>query len=302
MSVFGMTSIKGRIVARSPVHQGGSNRHANLTGLNTQKWMIDGKVRDIPFISGNSIRGYLRRLLMEDFLDQIGYKINTDTVEGQKLHHALYTGGVLEKSENIAEPLDLVKKARIYDLLPPVKLFGFTFGSQMVESTLKVCHMLPVCTELRDFLPEDADPKCSVDDLVSTQYGTRRDDLRGLTDTKSNQMIYNHESFIAGTLFYHEFRVEDATSLDRSTMARALALWKGKPYIGGRSASGSGDIQITYDLEDDDSEYLAFCQKRKRDIASMLNSIFTPQPKKAKPVAAVQETPKKRGGQKKSRV
>ena len=302
MSVFGMTIIRGRILACSPVHQAGSNSQANLKSLNTQKWLIDGNVRDIPFISGNSIRGYLRRLLMRDFLSQVGYDINRDTAGGKKLYHALYAGGVLEKAENIAEPLDLVKKARIYDLLPPAKLFGFAFGSQMIESTLKVCHMLPVCTELRDFLPEDADPKRSVFDLVSTQYGTRHDDLRGLTDGESNQMIYNHESFVAGTSFYHEFRVEDAEPLDLATMARAIALWKEKPYIGGRSGSGSGDIKIKYDLDVDDAEYLVFCQKRKRDIASVLNGIFTPQPKKAKPAAAVQEQPKKRGGPKNSRV
>ena len=301
MSGFGMAIIRGRITALSAVHQSGSNSHGSLRPLNTQKWIIDGKPMDIPFISGNSVRGYLRRLLMQDFLERIGHKIDKNTAEGQRLYHALYTGGALEKSENIAEPLDLVKKARICDALPPVKLLGFTFGSQMIESTLNVGMMQPVCTELKDFLPADADPKCSVFDLISQQYGTRHDDIRGLTDAASNQMIYNHETFAAGTVFCHEFRIEDPTPLDLSTLARALALWREKPYIGGKSSSGFGLVGLKYDMDDDDAVYLAHCEAAKREASSVLRSIFTKRPKKPAAESVAPKTPAKRGRPKKSR-
>ena len=41
--------------------------------------------------SGNAIRGILRRLLMRDMCERLNYE-----VKSAKMHHALFTGGVLE--------------------------------------------------------------------------------------------------------------------------------------------------------------------------------------------------------------
>ena len=86
---FGMTIIPGTVMTMASFHHGGNEKTGSVTLLNRQKWIVDGVPTSIPFVSGNSIRGQLRNIMMENMLKNIGYTIDVETGHGRKLFHCL---------------------------------------------------------------------------------------------------------------------------------------------------------------------------------------------------------------------
>lgn len=275
--MFGLLVVRGHWRALSPIFHGGNEKTGATLTLNKIRFVMeDGDYEDIPFVSGNAIRGYLRRLVMKDFLDLTGYEIDVSRKSGQRLYHALFTGGVLETVEGLSGgAIDVDLKRRIVQLLFPVRLFGFSIGNQMVESKLKVHHAYPVCRELKPFLPDNLDPKCSFYDLITTLYQTRRDELRAEREEgeQAVQMLVEYEAFAPGTVFYHEFRLEDPEPIDVSCLARAIELWKKKPYIGGKSSIGFGEIQLNYEISETSERYVKAVEENKEEIVKLLEEL-----------------------------
>jgi len=272
--MYGVLTVSGTLKALSPIFHGGNEKTGSVVLLNRQKFITDNGAEEIPIISGNAIRGVLRRLIMSDMLEQVGYELDVSTPRGQKLYHALFTGGVLETvDEKSSGVIDLALKRSIVETLPPVRLFGFSIGNQIIESKLKVGQGLPICTELIAYLP--VHPAHSIYELLSHHYQTRKDDLKAEREKgeQAVQMLIEHEVFAAGTEFYHEFKLEDPDEIDKSCLARVIELWKTKPYIGGKSAIGLGELKITYNLSETSERYLNFLQDHKKEIIDLLNQL-----------------------------
>lgn len=203
----------------------------------------------MPFISGNAVRGILRRLCMRDFLERIGYA--DDAV---KLHHALFTGGLLESTADASGgKLDLELRRLIRDALPPLALFGTAIGNQIVDSCLKVGHLMPLCREYASNLLDVDDPRKheSIRTFTEQCFATRRDDLRAERedDEQARQMKIEFEVFTAGTGFRHSFTLVYANEVEAGCLAYTLGLWEAQPFIGGKSSSGYGEIAWTYHPE-----------------------------------------------------
>lgn len=76
--------IKGNLTALSPISHGGNEQYGTTKLILTLPTIIkndEGKteIDNIPCIHGNAIRGYLRRLIMQDMLDLIDYKLDRGT-------------------------------------------------------------------------------------------------------------------------------------------------------------------------------------------------------------------------------
>lgn len=235
---YGMVRMPGMVTALSPLSHNGDTPGGNATRLRHQVMMVDGVQRKIPYVSGNAVRGYLRRRAMTDMLRRIGYAVDTAEAGGKRLWHAMYSGGILQA----ASGMDLAAKRRVYDTIPMLRLFGWAWGNQMIESKMKVANMMPVCSEL------DGGDNPPIRRCTHTIYHTRRDDRQVESDDGgSSQMIYNTEVFVAGTKFRHEFAIEDPTDLDVSALRHVIDLWRAYPTIGGKSAIGLGNVDIQYD-------------------------------------------------------
>jgi CRISPR/Cas system CSM-associated protein Csm3 (group 7 of RAMP superfamily) len=86
------------------------------------------------------------------------------------------------------------------------------------------------------------------------------------------QMKYNLETFTPGARFYHKFMLMDTTPIEKSCFARMLELWMERPFVGGKSATGYGQVKIEYPTMKYTSEsYLAFLSERKKDIVKSLD-------------------------------
>ena len=274
--------VRGVLTALSPVFHGGSEKTGAVVLLNRLKFIVDGKPTDVPIISGNQVRGRLRRLLTRDFLELVGYEMDLSQRKHQKLYHTLFAGGVLtEVEEEESGVVDLNLKSRIVKYILPLRLFGASYANQMIEGRVLVGHLLPVCRELREYTGVDSD--VSFYQLIARAFQTRRDELRVTTPSEEEeepavQAIVEYECFAPGTRFYHEIVLETTRQeeqLDLSTLYRAVKLWQQVPYIGGKSSIGFGKLKIEYEWPTrvDDSVYLEFIEENKSEIVKVLSEL-----------------------------
>jgi len=275
--------IKGILTALSPIYHGGSEKTGAVVLLNRLKFIVDGKPTDVPIISGNQVRGRLRRLLARDFLELVGYEMDLSQRKYQKLYHVLFAGGVLtEVEEEESGVVDLDLKFRIVKYILPLRLFGCSYANQMIEGRVLVGHLLPVCKELREYTGVDSD--VSFYQLVARAFQTRRDELRATAQSEEEegpavQAIVEYECFAPGTRFYHEIVLETTRQeerLDLSTLYRAVKLWQQAPYIGGKSSIGFGKLRIEYEWPTGvgDSAYLEFTEKNRSEIVEVLSELL----------------------------
>ena len=240
------------------------------------KFVVGNEIVEVPYISGNELRGQLRRVVMKDFLELAEYE-----VKSLRLFHSLFSGGVLEEIEEKATPqLDIELRRKIRSLMPPVSLFGLAIANQVIEGKLKVMHILPICKELADYLPSDivtAVPMRSLYDYLDWTFHTRHaKERRANTEEPAVQMLYRFEVLIPGTPMYTEIICEDCNEVELSCLARAVELWRQRPFIGGRSSSGYGKIKfvkIDTDFPLDSSKYIEFVKRNKADIQKVLSEL-----------------------------
>jgi len=273
--------VRGILTALSPVFHGGSEKTGSVVLLNRLKFIVDGKPTDVPIISGNQVRGRLRRLLTADFLELAGYRMDPSQKSYQKLYHTLFAGGVLEAVEEESESavVDLNLKFRVVKYILLLRLFGCSYANQMIEGRVLVGHMLPVCRELRDYTGVESD--ISFYQLIARAFQTRRDELRATRTEEEEQAVQalvEYECFAPGTKFYHEIRLETSREeelLDLSTLYRAIELWKMNPFIGGKSSVGFGKLRIEYEWPRpiDSKPYMEFVERNKDEIVKVLDEL-----------------------------
>ncbi|MFF2028147.1 hypothetical protein ACFVW2_41070, partial [Streptomyces sp. NPDC058171] len=131
----------------------------------------DGKPVLVPIVSGNSLRGGLRRIAEELFRDVIGY-------EGQiplSAAHALRNGGSLTKVTG--DGLTGRRRQRLRELVPPIGVFGGNGGGQPpIDGCLKVGKVIPRVRETETIMTRAYDGRLmSQFELVSLESYSRFD-------------------------------------------------------------------------------------------------------------------------------
>ncbi len=278
-----MHTAKIRLVLRleSPAFHGGDYKTGSETLFRRLKFLTEnGDIIEIPYISGNEIRGQLRRITMRDFLRRVNYE-----VKSLRLYHSLFSGGVLEESTSSSETphLDVELRRRIRKMLVPVSLFGFAYRNQVVEGKLRVMHALPICREIRDYLPSDivsrytAHAERSIYEYLDWTFHTRHaEEKRVSEEEQAVQMLYRFEVLIPGTLLYTEIICEDCNEVERSCLAHMIELWKSRPFIGGKSSTGYGKVRFIHidkNFSEDTSLYLKFIEDSKSEIVKLLQQL-----------------------------
>ena len=219
----------------------------------------------VPYFGGNSIRGYLRRLLMADFCKLAGIE-KLDKV----MYHQLFTGGAITESTG-TENLD--EKVKYIAACPAIGLLGSAVGNGCIEGELKVIGARLRCKE-------NGTGDCSFWELTELMFGTRLDSSKTETgielisekDKKKEnptQMFYQYETFVTGSVFDSSFVLTSDEPLVVSVFWRMLKLWKENNFIGGNSARDSGMIDLNINIPDDgDATYLQYIDDNRRNIQS----------------------------------
>jgi len=275
---------QGVVTALESISHNGGQSFGITTKLRREKFVqLDGSVEEIPVISGNGVRGYLRDLGMRHMCRALGYGVNEQTGEVNGLTLAafyfLFSGGALTSDAGRGIDIDFARKLR--GLIPLVGVFGGATGNQVMPGKIKVGKMKPICAETRHLIPERfvPDTPASIWEYLQEEMYTRKDDeknehlrqliapqARALLEDKlrvkkardaegkpksdtgeHQQMMYYVETFAQGTQFYWQLVLEDVTQIEFEAFLTCLTEFSRMPYVGGRSAIGHGKVKVQFD-------------------------------------------------------
>lgn len=265
--------LRGTLTALSEIHHGGDEQTGNVRLLRTVK-VYDpevGKPVRVPVISGNAIRGVLRRKIMFDLLERIDYgAVST------KLHHALMAGGTLEATGDTGVGLDLTRRRELTQAVPPIALLGTAILNDMIPGQMVVNFARPLCREMAWCLTAQGydDPRVTLGarSYRDFTFTTRRDDLRDEAEV-SHQMIATFEYFAAGTQFAHEFVLRHPTPVLAGCLSTMIQLWQDDPVIGGKGGTGFGQLALDYGDLPDTTPYDDFIDGHAEGIRDTLNDL-----------------------------
>ena len=263
----------GTYEAKAPISHGSDEDFGMEQRLRTLEMAVrteDGvEHEEIPVISGNGLRGYLRDLLAEDFFKTIDVEVH------DILSNAFYSGGTLERGSGKPKiRRKLINNVR--ENLPMISLLGTALGSQMIKGKLDMGMLIPIAEETENFTGIESNK--SVFEFVDETFYTRKDDREGEIDRdedeQAQQMKYNVQVLTPGTRFYHWMTVEEATDIELACLGRAFELFNKRPFIGGMKRVGHGKVEYNYDEGLPDSEpYKEFLENNKEDIKEFIEDL-----------------------------
>lgn len=254
--------LEGAATLLSSLIHGGE--HAGTIGyLRREKFIQpDGTVAEVPVVSGNAVRGVLRRHSARLLWEQLGRpELDLPTF------HVLMSGGALAKA-GAGHVLSSPQLQELYQLVPHVSVFGAAGGGRIIGGRLQVGKMVPVCAETAHVMPDGIDTSTvrPVHDLLQIEEYSRLDsakqpaELVMLADADGDgdgdpddgvpatQMRYGHETLAVGTLLHWWLRLRAPNDLEVACLAAALRSWAAAgAHLGGRSATGHGRVAVHTD-------------------------------------------------------
>lgn len=266
----------GTYEAQTPISHGSDEDFGMEQRLRTIEMAVrengDLYHEDIPVISGNSLRGQLRDLLAEDFLNRLGS--DDDPLEvGDTLSNAFWAGGSLERT---AGPGKLNRRMLrgIREHVPPLSLLGTAISDQMVEGRLNMGMLTPIATETESYTGRESEH--SVFEFVDETFYTRMDDRLGgrQDDEDTQQMKYTVQILTPGTRFDHWMALEGASEVERACLGHAIDLFTASPHVGGQKAVGHGEVDFEYDDPLPDAQpYLDFVADNRDEIREFVEDL-----------------------------
>lgn len=258
----------GTLTALSSIAHGGETR-GTITLLRRELISApNGDLVHVPIVSGNTLRGRLRRVGEELLRDAVGY-------EGL-LHpaaaHSLRGGGSLAKTGH--EPLSGSRLQQLRELVPQIGVFGAAGGGTIINGALDVGKVVPhlsetthitgVSTTRSAFTGTQLEAYTRQDDgdghdfagvitASETGAGLLFDDtgrpetvLRG-----SNQMLFHIETFPAGTMFSTWIRLRRPSPLEMAFFLEVLDNFRDDGRLGGRVGIGHGQVRASLTADHD---------------------------------------------------
>jgi len=222
-----------------------------------KEFVITRTEDEIPCISGNSIRGKIRRLIMYDFCSKVSL-----TTMDKRVYHTLFTGGFLDQS---TKNEDLEKMEEFVSMCPALGLLGAAIGNMTIEGEMKVGWAYPLCLER-------GTGEKSYWQYLDTVFQTRHDssktekEIELTGEDHTQQMKYEYEVFADGTPFEHRIACTSKDPLIVSTFWHALKLFETAPYLGGMGSVGNGEVLPIWNLAGDGKKYLQYLDKNKEKI------------------------------------
>jgi CRISPR/Cas system CSM-associated protein Csm3 (group 7 of RAMP superfamily) len=264
----------------SPLSHGADNNTGNSTLFRRMQVLSEnGGILELPFISGNSIRGQMRDLLADHLLTSLGLSNSrSKPVINMWFFHAIYSGGSL--SETSKEEKAIEKQlgtsgfssegiTQIRNFFPALSLLGWAFGNKILSGRMQVNDLRPRCKEWG--YPESP----TYQKLLSWYYLTRQENFQGVKDEKGESMIANTECLIPGTTLEGGIDISDHLQpLEAGALLTGLKLLKEHAYIGGGNRQGWGKIDLDYSafkVQEDDYPYYLY--HNKSDILKFMESI-----------------------------
>jgi hypothetical protein len=128
-----MRKITGTWKALSPISHNADTSLSTTTLFRKQKMITaENDVVDVPMITGNGIRGLMRRLLMKDLMLQLGVSPGQLAPD---FYYILFSGGFIAKGANGRYNLVGLKQ-KIREYIPALSVLGTAFGAQTMTGNV----------------------------------------------------------------------------------------------------------------------------------------------------------------------
>jgi len=208
-----------------------------------------GEVIQVPIVSGSSFRGVLRRIGESLTAAILDYE---DAALPIPAAHLLSNGGRLAKS---ARPLTDEEERRLKALIPQIAVFGGAASGRIMSGLLTVGKVLPEVAELAHLLPRPPQSAAlpavlgvadeSFSHLSDHRPTTGAPPTADLVEKSSPLGRFGVETLPAGTRLQTWARLTNATAIQAAFFNDVLQSFANHGHIGGRVASGHGQITAT---------------------------------------------------------
>lgn len=263
-------------VLKAPLFHGAweAENFKNYSGFRRLPIISDKKIVSVPIVSGNALRGKMRREIMREMYKLSGMNIKRFSTEigvtqsnraWDRLYAALFSGGAFENID-VNIHADMLREIR--EELPPLSLFGSALYNTMLPGMMSVGFCFPVCRETvsaglcqgkTDFKAAELMEDVSFIRSVDREYANPE-------ETGVKQMIYQREVLIPGVVMQANVNFEPMTTeIEKHCAAHAAKLLHS---IGGKGAGGFGQIEIT--STDDDTLYRQWLKEDHSDVLMKL--------------------------------
>lgn len=284
---------RGTLHAVSSISHGGDSL-GTVRYLRRERVLLpDGSVEDVPVLSGNMLRGVMRRLAADAWWEVVGRPRMSAAVA-----HAIWSGGSLAKSG--AREIAFTDLTRAQQVCPVVGLFGSAAAGRILNGCLTVGKALPVCQETQHLLPPEGGwtGELSMWDLTQVEYYSRHPFAPpfsaaspaavGLGESEepgglagAGLMRFGVETFLPGSQFSWSVAATHPSDAELSLLRFLLddACTHGV-QVGGMGAAGLGWVRAHWDETGGDSEVTpgiwremcaAFTAREVSDALAVLN-------------------------------
>lgn len=242
--------MKIKIIAKSPIAHGSFTEGVdtgNISEFRKIPISHNGTIYEIPAISGNAIRGTIRRLLTREFFMINHLEEKLEAKIHDKLYAIMANGGALGK--DLSPTVDPAHIKEIRKQLPILSLLGSACYKYMISGMCSIGFAILDCKELET-------GEFDSDNLLTEIGETRHVDktIINAEETELKPMPYLTEAVIKGATFSGEINfAPQATEIEKSALYHGIKLMN---HIGGKTARGYGQINILPDVICDDTDYM----------------------------------------------
>ena len=242
--------MKLTLTALSPIAHGAFEDgigKGNVVEFRKVKVVKDGKIYDVPSISGNAVRGIIRRNLAREFFEKNNLREILSTKENDLLYSMIGNGGALGKNLEVAVDCEYQRELR--KQLPLLSLLGSACYTFMLNGICNIDFFKVKCSEL-------GTGSQRIYDLLSDVSEARLPD-KNIINTEElgiKPMPYSTETVIEGAEFEGNITLAPmATDIEKSCLTHGI---KSINKVGGRIARGYGSVSVSCDEKLDDSLYI----------------------------------------------
>lgn len=270
-------TIKISATCETPLAHGAEGKAGNATLFRRLAALAtNGAVLELPYYSGNAVRGQLRDLMADHFLRSMGLGSSRSApVISLWFFYAIYSGGALEEKSDAMKALtkslgnngairaDGIRHFR--DMLPGLSLLGCALGNRVLPGHCQFGDLRPVCAEW-------GTGTVPVAELMDWEYLTRREDHEDHAENHS--MIASTEVLRAGTTLEGGVDVDTCIpDIEQSAIARGLQLLAARGMLGAENRRGLGRVRMVIKGTADPAFYDAWLDEHKAEILGYLKTI-----------------------------